>query len=481
MNPEDRDKILDVLCQCGTVIKEGISFEMSFTNRSHPAANSQVDNMNTVLREQYGLALQLVYAIRRSCRRARRELKDHEASLSEEQRVEQNLHDGFDSMKKKTAAFLDDRLRNLSRKVTNEVLAWESNAKAIARLKTDWSTEKKSLEDAVVYDRNTVTVRNWIREKLDPEPTWEDLKNRITPHGRYQNAGEWFLKGEAFKTWCTTFQPASIAHVEDPPPAQGRLSKRVLWLRGGFGTGKTAVLYHASQLLKYDTVVQPVGRELRVIPYFCDASKAGTERPTFATVLRAITSVASVQPDHSLSPRAQKLYDDRNSSRSPNEGIDIEEVKKLLNSLLGDHAEDTHFVFVVDALDECKTSSDHTLFLKFMSSFMTTNHNVSLLCSSHQHVPVARYFGVQNRYYGEGTDYFGADILQDVEVTEAATAEDMRAYVEGELRAREKDADESIFCKYPSMSQSFEAIAKYSIWKIAKTRLYKPNYSKNYE
>jgi hypothetical protein len=55
-------------------------------------------------------------------------------------------------------------------------------------------------------------------------------------------------------------------------------------------------------------------------------------------------------------------------------------------------------------------------FLEVMSGVMKSYLNISLLCSSYQQVRVHDFFGEDNLFYGE-------DILQEVEVTEAATLE----------------------------------------------------------
>ena len=123
MNPEDRDKILDILCQCGTTIKEGLQFEMYYTKKNHPAAADKFSNLDAMLRDQYRIALQLIYEIRHSCRK---------------------MKDEYESLGQKTLDWFKVRGSTLWRKLSNEALAWDSDAKEISRLKSDWSNEKKS-------------------------------------------------------------------------------------------------------------------------------------------------------------------------------------------------------------------------------------------------------------------------------------------------------------------------------------------------
>lgn len=447
MSPEDRDTILNLLCQCGTVIKEGISFEMNFTKRGHPAASLRITNMDAMLQEQYGLALRLIYTIKHSCRKARKELAEARAGLSEEQRVEEKLHSGFASIKSKTAAFLDDFLRALGRKVTDEVLAWASNAKALERLKTDWSTEKKALEEAVAYDKNTTDVFRWFRLQGDPEPTMEELARRVMPGKQRRAAGLWFTDSEIFAEWCAAFQALSLQSPseEDMQLAESsyvadQLSHRVLWLRGGYGTGKTTLLYHTYQMLKYGTDITPIGADLRVIRYFCDAVEVGIDGPTHETMIRGLTSAILIESDHSLSQLAQSRYSELTAAPLCLEKPDVEHCEQLFEGIVKGHATDTHYVLVIDALDECRSSSDQALFLIFMKGFMARNRNISLLCSSHQHVPIDDYLGGDNKF-------FGAHILRTVDLVPTSTASDVENYIDSELERRKPLAGKSIFCE----------------------------------
>ena len=73
MHPEDRDKILDALFECGNTIRECISFEMNFSQKSHPAIESDISAIEDVFHGQYIRVLQLVYDIQRSCKEVQRE------------------------------------------------------------------------------------------------------------------------------------------------------------------------------------------------------------------------------------------------------------------------------------------------------------------------------------------------------------------------------------------------------------------------
>lgn len=419
MSPEDRDKILDILCQCGTTIKEGISFEMNFTKKGHSAAADKIDSLEAMLRHQYRIALQLIYEIRHSCK---------------------SMQDEYESLAQKSNDWFKVRGRNLWRQLTNVPLAWDSNAKAIARLKSEWTVEKKSLEDEIAYDENTVKVRVWIKEKDDSEPQIATLAEIVMPENKYGNAADWLiLEDDKFKNWCGLLQvPAGQCAAQSTQLTPNQAAKRVLWLRGGPGTGKTTLLYHAYHALRDNPEMQPIGMELRVIRYFCDAKKMGTKPPSSETIIRALTWRLSLLPDFTLADATQKRYNKFISSPGSHDDLDI---KKLFKKLITSGADQYRFVFLIDALDECIDSEQLADFLTFMSTVLESAANVYLLCSSHKYVNVGTFFGAGNTYVRE-------DILEVVDVTAAKSAAGMKEFIPGELERRKEKANASIFCKW---------------------------------
>ena len=421
MNPEDRDKILDILCQCGTTIKEGLQFEMYYTKKNHPAAADKFSNLEAMLRDQYRTALQLIYEIRHSCRK---------------------MKDEYESLGQKTLDWFKVRGSTLWRKLSNEALAWDSDAKEISRLKSDWSNEKKSLEDHIAYDKNTVEVRAWIKGKEeDPEPTISELAKRVMPEDHYADGADWLFGEDEFKKWCGFLQDSEQNATQTTPHTPARPVKRVLWLRGGLGTGKTTLLYHAYKALRDDPELQPIDRELRVIRYFCDAKMSGKKAPSDETIIRSLTRQLALLPDFSIADDALKLYNKLTSSRNDDDRIDLDVWKKLLKDIVKSGSDQYNFVFLVDALDECITTTAAHEFLEFMSTVLKDTANVSFLCSSHKHITVDKYFGA-------GNGYAGYDLLGVVEVSAAKSATAMKAFITGELERRKKKAKESVFCEW---------------------------------
>ena len=292
------------------------------------------------------------------------------------------------------------------------------------RQKNKWTGMKKDLEDKLSNDEHNVKVQKWMKKGSDPEPQLDTIKRRVMPDGKYEDAAQWFLGTTQFKAWCDTIQKP-----ERPPAA-----KPVLWLRGTYGTGKTTLLYHTYAALKEEMEFHVGSRAVRIVPYFCDANKAGTTRPDYETIIRALIRHLSLLPDFTLATPAQDLYNKATSTKQENDNLAIDEWEDLFEKLVKGAEDDYQSIFIVDALDECLDLREAERFLKFMSKrIMGACPNVYLLCSSRQHVRVRDFFCEQIRY--------------EVEVTPAATAHDMETFITGELARRKEDAGDSVFCK----------------------------------
>lgn len=122
--------------------------------------------------------------------------------------------------------------RTIGAKLTNKTLDWESKASDVKRNRTRWATKKKAIEDKLSFDENVQKVLAWIRKDDDPELPLESIRKTVTSEGRYEEAAQWFLDRDEFATWNTTSQ--TLPEKQKP--------KRVLWVKGPYGTGKTTIL-----------------------------------------------------------------------------------------------------------------------------------------------------------------------------------------------------------------------------------------------
>lgn len=98
--------------------------------------------------------------------------------------------------------------------------------------KTKWSSQKKILDDKIVADDNISKVLDWIKKKDGSELSLDDIREKVTSGGRYKNSAVWFLNGPEFQSWSSNFQRARSRDQ----------SNRVLWIKGGYGTGKTTIM-----------------------------------------------------------------------------------------------------------------------------------------------------------------------------------------------------------------------------------------------
>ncbi|KAH7393847.1 hypothetical protein DE146DRAFT_660167 [Phaeosphaeria sp. MPI-PUGE-AT-0046c] len=339
-------------------------------------------------------------------------------------------------------------------------------------------------------------VRGWVRAEEDPEPTLHTIKKTVMPEGRYDNAGQWFLGSAQFLDWCGTFHASQSEDIQpktsdqlpatdtasvdaqgptpDPshdivttgshePPAlftpneecpvsgsselntaddvkeEDPVAKRVLWLRGGYKKGKTTIMYHTYVSMDTSADFRLVDKELRVIPYFCDASstdQTNQKRPKHETILRGLLWHMSLLPDFGLAEPVQDKYNAYHSTRAPKQKPEVEDWETLFTNLVSDDR--YHYTFMVDALDECLSPEQSAKFLEFMSKVLKAHPNTSLLCSSHAQVNIQVFFGQDN-------DYFGADTLEVVDVTAEKSMDDMNYFIQSELERRRVQAKRSIF------------------------------------
>ena len=442
MNPEDRDKILDTLCQCGNTIKEGNTFEITFFKASYPTIARKMTKMRELLKRQYLTALIFACKIREAC-----EDMQMEFVSSEEYRRS-------DSQRNKFVSWFTRRGNLLWHKMSNEVLEWEGGLKELGRFKSEWAVRKDDVKESITLDENTVKVRNWLRKEGYPDPSPSDIRSRVMPDGQYSNGADWFLEGGAFHTFCAGFSPpdtADKASVESSASNDrngnstntshdSNVVKRVLWLRGGLGMGKTTVLSLVfADLSTSGGLASESESVVRIVPYFCNASKIDTKRADCETIIRAMVRRMALQPDGTLAKAANDFYVREHSSEANDGDLTLKEHwSPLFEELLTSAGSAYHFVFLVDALDECDKPTDWEKLLKFMNGIIQSHANVSFICSSHSHVRVDKIF--QN-----GAHDSSIVVIEDVNAQRNSEA--LTAYIDGEIQRRRADAGESIFCK----------------------------------
>ncbi|KAL8792548.1 MAG: hypothetical protein Q9195_004847 [Heterodermia aff. obscurata] len=443
MSPENVDKVLDILFGCYDTIREGLSFERYFFHKELPAVKLQILHLNNDLKDLYQKALDLMWEVHNACSEIERQYPSKSQKF-------------VASVKTKATAGWNEMIKKVDQ--------WESNEKTLKLRAAKWSKDKKEIEDQIKHNEEIAKVRNWMREETDPEPTLKSLAEKIMPDGWYLDAAQWLTETEEFVSWCSWLQKQDISESQalerrDEAPETGhRVSdhaksdeKRVLWLRGGYGTGKTTIMYHTYSQLINRSEFHPLDKQLRVIYYFCNANKTNT-RPKYPTILRGLLRRMALLPDFTLIPSAQTVYNTSKLDHAPERYPELCDWEKLFTNIILDGGDDYHFVLILDALDESdEPESDVDQLLEFLTEVMKKYQNLSVLCSSHAQVRVSKFFGPNN-------EYMGSDTLSTVQVTSQYAQAELDKFIQEEPKRRAPKADNSIFREYYTIAQDFSLI-----------------------
>lgn len=119
--------------------------------------------------------------------------------------------------------------------MTNKILEYDTRLATLKDHKSQWASDKKLIEDKLTLDKAIAEILNWIKQDGDPEKSLREIGVRVTSDGRYQNCAQWILSRPEFQDWSKGWYL-----LEDR-----RASKRVLWINGSYGTGKTTIVYVA--------------------------------------------------------------------------------------------------------------------------------------------------------------------------------------------------------------------------------------------
>jgi hypothetical protein len=174
------------------------------------------------------------------------------------------------------------------------------------------------------------------------------------------------------------------------------------------------------------------GEGLRILSYFCDSTK----RVNRETVIRALGRKLAFLPDSSVARTALKFYENRSQGlRSP---VYIKEWENLVFELLEQCAVMSyHIVLVIDALNECDPPEDIDLLCIFLHKIVEKYSHVSILISSHEHIPSIERLKKH---------------MDKVRVVTNAPETEIERFIDEELRHRRTElnkleGNKSVFCK----------------------------------
>jgi hypothetical protein len=129
--------------------------------------------------------------------------------------------------------------------LSSKVTYWEAQLKEINRIRTEWLGGKKAVDSILESDKFTKSVLAWIKQKDDQELLLDTIQQRLMPDGRYGDSAQWFLSNDKFLEWCSQSEKADANDMDgiEKDANAPKASKRLFWVRGALGTGKTNVLY----------------------------------------------------------------------------------------------------------------------------------------------------------------------------------------------------------------------------------------------
>ena len=111
---------------------------------------------------------------------------------------------------------------------------WKKAAQDLKYARDCCSSQKKRIEDQLAAVKSWNEVLQWIKKVDDPELGFEYiLENGPSKKRDHEyEYGQWLLDTIEFKGWANKFRRLKSADE----------TKRVLWIRGNYGTGKSTLV-----------------------------------------------------------------------------------------------------------------------------------------------------------------------------------------------------------------------------------------------
>ncbi|GAW10750.1 hypothetical protein ANO14919_000850 [Xylariales sp. No.14919] len=290
--------------------------------------------------------------------------------------------------------------------LVSEPTEWEQMYQKLNHINTECSEWKDQAELAVKRKEANITILDKIRiRNEDPEPGHQSVKERTGIDDPKSNAGEWFLETEEFSSWLD-----GIPH--------GKTEKRLFWLKGAMGTGKTTLICRVISYLEN----RPIPG-VRLVPYYCYASGTSKESkaPKYETIIRALCRRLAWNSDESIANPARDF--DNNTKGDNDASFTVKSTWEPLLKNLVTSSKDT-IIFVIDALDECESMEQYNMFLEFLGGF--------------PHTPKGPYFLISSRPHVEVGDYFKSFVQFDAAHQKAK--EDMKKFITDQIESRNSGA-----------------------------------------
>lgn len=249
---------------------------------------------------------------------------------------------------------------------------WDRKHARIELKDTEYEQLRSEAESMLKTRKESIAVLDWIRDrKEDPEPAHQIIKERTGIDDTQSNGGKWFLQTPEFSSWMHAVSNKGSV-------------KRVFWVKGSMGTGKTTLLCRTQS--HYEQF--PTGG-VRLVQYYCHGSGSG-QGPSYETVLRALCRRLAWTNSGRVAEAAQSRYN--SSTMSPEPPLTATKLwGPLLQELVSSSSKP--ILFLIDALDECKTPQDGARLLEFLTALQDSQETpVYFIVSSRPHIQIGRYF-----------------------------------------------------------------------------------------
>ncbi|PVI02512.1 hypothetical protein DM02DRAFT_701681 [Periconia macrospinosa] len=361
---EDYQKIMSVLSEAVFAIVEWVTFERDFVEKSLATVEEDYKELEERLPNVYQLALLILSDIYEKC--------------------------------------------SYTHIMLGIITKWEEWAKDLKLQRDDLTLRRKNVEFRIVQDTKLGKILDWVQGPENPEPSLDFIRESVLPDHRYDDTAEWFLNSAEYLEWRR-----SVLDIDS-----GQSSKRVLWLCGPYGTGKTTIYMQTLQRLENESTPT----QSRIIPYICSARAGESKRPTYETILRTIARKLALLPGYSLDPVVKDSYMKQTGLDQGNQCVAPTSFwEDLLRGLFERNSQSHKLVILIDALDECANAQDVERLTGFVRDALDKHGHVHAIFTSRQHVNVGKYL---------------PSMFYKVDITAAHTNKDMEVFIEKEVEYR---------------------------------------------
>ncbi|KAK6343699.1 hypothetical protein TWF730_011289 [Orbilia blumenaviensis] len=260
---------------------------------------------------------------------------------------------------------------------------WDLKYSELNTISSVCTEQKNKVETELKRQDEAIKVLDWIRNRSeDPEIEHKALRDELGIDGSGSSVAKWLCEAPSFSDWISGIRGFSTREE------QATNRKRVFWLKGSVGTGKTTLIYQTVSHFQQEPIP-----DIRFVPYYCNAKKASKEAsgPTNITIVRALCYQLAWEGGN-VAKIAEDLH---HESKAPGQAVTDKDWEKLFENLIESILSNgTRIIIVIDALDECKDMASYETLIILLKGLLGDSKfdNLYYLVSSRHHVPVKKLF-----------------------------------------------------------------------------------------